>query len=108
MLTVNWGTQRRRERRSRIDSGATATSSPAHGNDSFPVLSRSPADAYRVISAIGVGGVGRLAMGIADPRGESPSLRILIDLIEEYARHAGHADLIRAPVDGLTGADPPG
>ncbi|WP_309140440.1 DUF664 domain-containing protein [Streptomyces sp. PKU-EA00015] len=40
---------------------------------------------------------------------ESPSLRrILIDLIEEYARHVGHADLIRESVDGLTGEDPPG
>jgi len=27
--------------------------------------------------------------------------------IEEYARHAGHADLIRESVDGLTGEDPP-
>ncbi len=42
-------------------------------------------------------------------RGRSPSLRrILIDLIEEYARHVGHADLIRESVDGLTGEDPPG
>ena len=41
--------------------------------------------------------------------GESPSLRrILIDLIEEYARHAGHADLIRESIDGLVGEDPPG
>jgi len=40
---------------------------------------------------------------------EPPRLRrILIDLIEEYARHVGHADLIREPVDGLTGEDPPG
>lgn len=42
------------------------------------------------------------------PDGESPNLRrILIDLIEEYARHVGHADLIRESVDGLTGEDPP-
>jgi hypothetical protein len=32
--------------------------------------------------------------------------RLLIDMIEEYARHAGHADLIREAVDGLTGEDP--
>lgn len=39
---------------------------------------------------------------------EAPSLRrILIDLIEEYARHVGHADLIRESVDGLVGEDPP-
>lgn len=42
------------------------------------------------------------------PRGERPDLRrVLLDLVEKYARHAGHADLIRASVDGLTGEDPP-
>ncbi|MEU5694761.1 DinB family protein [Actinosynnema sp. NPDC020468] len=36
--------------------------------------------------------------------GESPSLRwILFHLVEEYARHVGHADLIRESVDGSTG-----
>jgi hypothetical protein len=39
--------------------------------------------------------------------GESPNLRrILIDLIEEYARHVGHADLIREAIDGLIGEAP--
>jgi hypothetical protein len=39
--------------------------------------------------------------------GDSPNLRrILLDLIEEYARHVGHADLIRESVDGLVGEDP--
>ncbi|HVE64726.1 MAG TPA: DinB family protein [Mycobacteriales bacterium] len=43
------------------------------------------------------------------PWREPPSLRrMLVDLIEEYARHTGHADLIRESVDGLTGEDPPG
>ncbi len=42
------------------------------------------------------------------PDGRTPSLRrTLVDLIEEYARHVGHADLIRESVDGLTGEDPP-
>ena len=42
------------------------------------------------------------------PDGRTPSLRrTLIDLIEEYARHVGHADLIRESVDGLVGEDPP-
>lgn len=42
------------------------------------------------------------------PDGRTPSLRrILIDLVEEYARHTGHADLIRESVDGLVGEDPP-
>jgi uncharacterized damage-inducible protein DinB len=38
------------------------------------------------------------------PDGRSPSLRwILVHMIEEYARHNGHADLIRESLDGLTG-----
>ena len=38
------------------------------------------------------------------PDGRSPSLRwILCHMIEEYARHNGHADLIRESVDGQTG-----
>ena len=36
--------------------------------------------------------------------GRAPSLRwILVHMIEEYARHNGHADLLRESVDGLTG-----
>jgi hypothetical protein len=54
------------------------------------------------------GGLGQLSR-FTWPDGRSPSLRrILIDLIEEYARHNGHADLIRESVDGVVGEDPPG
>lgn len=36
--------------------------------------------------------------------GSSPSLRwILVHMIEEYARHNGHADLLRESIDGETG-----
>jgi len=60
-----------------------------------------------VSEALAGGGLGQLGR-FTGSRGESPSLRrILIDLIEEYARHVGHADLIRESVDGLTGEDPP-
>ena len=39
---------------------------------------------------------------------ELPNLRrVLVDLIEEYARHTGHADLIRESIDGLVGEDAP-
>jgi uncharacterized damage-inducible protein DinB len=39
--------------------------------------------------------------------GRAPSLRrMIMDMIEEYARHVGHADLIRESVDGLVGEDP--
>jgi hypothetical protein len=35
--------------------------------------------------------------------------RVLVDLHEEYARHTGHADLLREAVDGVVGEDaPPG
>jgi len=39
---------------------------------------------------------------------ETPNLRrVLVDLVEEYARHTGHADLIRESIDGLVGEDAP-
>jgi hypothetical protein len=38
------------------------------------------------------------------PDGSAPSLRwIVVHMIEEYARHNGHADLLRESVDGATG-----
>lgn len=41
------------------------------------------------------------------PDGEHASVRrLLTDLIEEYGRHTGHADLIREAVDGRVGEDP--
>jgi hypothetical protein len=59
-----------------------------------------------VEEALADGGLDQLARGTE--WSEPPSLRrILIDLIEEYARHVGHADLIRESVDGLVGEDPP-
>ena len=40
--------------------------------------------------------------------GEHANLRrLLCDMIEEYGRHTGQADLLREAVDGLTGEDPP-
>lgn len=42
------------------------------------------------------------------PDGERPNLRrVLIDTIEQYLRHTGHADLLREAVDGRVGEDPP-
>jgi Protein of unknown function (DUF664) len=36
--------------------------------------------------------------------GERPNLRwIMVHMIEEYARHCGHADLLREAIDGQTG-----
>ncbi|MBA2812189.1 DinB family protein [Streptomyces sp. KM273126] len=46
---------------------------------------------------------GRIADGPMD--GLEVSLRwILIHMIEEYARHNGHADIVRERIDGVTGA----
>ena len=32
--------------------------------------------------------------------------RLLFDMLEEYGRHTGHADILREAVDGRTGEDP--
>jgi uncharacterized damage-inducible protein DinB len=41
---------------------------------------------------------------VRTPQGEEASIRdILIHMIEEYARHCGHADLLRECIDGRTG-----
>lgn len=59
----------------------------------------------RFAAAMAEGGPERQPGGPGSP---APSLRyILINMIEEYARHNGHADLIRESIDGLTGHDPP-
>ena len=61
----------------------------------------------QIAEAIADGGLDRPAK-VGWPDGRTPSLRrLLIDMIEEYARHTGHADLIRESVDGLVGEDPP-
>ncbi|MFL6109307.1 MAG: DinB family protein [Marmoricola sp.] len=33
--------------------------------------------------------------------------RVVLDVVEEYGRHTGHADILREAVDGRTGEDPP-
>ena len=56
-----------------------------------------------VAEALADGGLDRPARR-SWPDGRTPSLRwILTHLVEEYARHNGHADLIREAVDGSTG-----
>ncbi|HYN75969.1 MAG TPA: DinB family protein [Candidatus Limnocylindria bacterium] len=67
-------------------------------------------DVTRFLGAIGAA---RVAEGQAETlevegvwgrREQSVSLRwILVHMIEEYARHNGHADLIRQAIDGSTG-----
>lgn len=61
----------------------------------------------RYAAAIAAGGLDQ-PVALSDDEGRHPNLRRLLhDLIEEYGRHTGHADLLREAVDGLVGEDPP-
>lgn len=60
-----------------------------------------------VAAALAGGGLDQQAKSVRR-NGQAPNLRrVLTDLHEEYARHVGHADLLREAVDGLVGEDPP-
>jgi hypothetical protein len=61
----------------------------------------------RLDAALADGGLDR-PVHVSGPDGRHASLRRLVcDLVEEYGRHTGHADLIREAVDGRVGEDPP-
>ena len=49
----------------------------------------------------------RFSKALEEAGVSDPVLIVLLNLIEEYARHNGHADLIRESIDDLTGHDPP-
>ena len=73
-------------------------------------LWRSTADRSRaaMARALDDGGLDQLAKYTTSDTGASPNLRrIVVDLQEEYARHVGHADLMREAIDGLVGDCPP-
>ncbi len=54
-------------------------------------------------AALAGGGLDTVARRVF-PGGEQPSLRwIVVHMIEEYARHNGHADIIRESIDGEVG-----
>ena len=75
------------------------------GPDELRALWRASVERARaaVAGALADGGLDGLAVH-SDADGRSPSLRwILVHMIEEYARHNGHADLLREAVDGETG-----
>ena len=73
-------------------------------DDLFSFWERSVARSQAILDeAIAGGGLDQLAQRTWSD-GTAPSLRwILVHLIEEYARHNGHADLLREAIDGLTG-----
>ena len=61
----------------------------------------------RIAAAVGEQGLDR-SVAANDGEGANANLRRLVcDMVEEYGRHTGHADLIREAVDGRTGEDPP-
>jgi hypothetical protein len=61
----------------------------------------------RLDAALADGGLDQLVHASA-PDGRHANLRrLVLDLIEEYGRHTGHADLLREAVDGRVGEDPP-
>ena len=93
-----------------------------HGDNDWEFTSAagdSPAELYalydgaversraRLDAALANGGLDQ-AVHASGPDGQHASLRRLVcDLIEEYGRHTGHADLLREAVDGRVGEDPP-
>ena len=60
----------------------------------------------RVAARLADGGLDQEVHVSADGRHASLR-RLLLDLVEEYGRHTGHADRLREAVDGRTGEDPP-
>jgi hypothetical protein len=66
-------------------------------------VARSRSAVAEALTARGMDGTSTTASGKAQ------SLRrLLVDMVEEYARHTGQADLLRESVDGRVGEDPPG
>ena len=93
--TVDWETDRDWEWRT------AARDSP----EELRAMWQEAVDRSRLLvdEALARGDLGQLARR-AWPDGRAPSLRwILCHMIEEYARHNGHADLIRESVDGEIG-----
>jgi hypothetical protein len=61
----------------------------------------------RVAAAVEQGGLDQ-EVDASGAGGQHANLRRLVcDLVEEYGRHTGHADILREHVDGRVGEDPP-
>lgn len=60
-----------------------------------------------VAKALAEGGLDRVAADFWGNGMRMSLRRMLFDLVEEYGRHTGHADLLREAVDGRVGEDPP-
>lgn len=85
----------------RVEEGDTAASLVALFRES---VANGQALVDEAIASVGLGGDADLS----DDEGRHANVRRLVhDMVEEYGRHVGHADLIRESVDGLVGEDPP-
>ncbi|HET6634078.1 MAG TPA: DUF664 domain-containing protein [Streptomyces sp.] len=61
----------------------------------------------RLDAALADGGLDRPVHMATDDGRHAGLRRLVFDLLEEYGRHTGHADLLREAVDGRVGEDPP-
>jgi hypothetical protein len=61
----------------------------------------------RLGAAVADGGLDQLVRASPSDGARASLRRLVCDMIEEYGRHTGHADLIREAADGRTGEDPP-
>jgi uncharacterized damage-inducible protein DinB len=77
-----------------------AVADPGVVQDAFATWKAEIARADEWLHALAEDGLGREV-----PHGEGTvaTRDVLVHLIEEYARHAGHADLLRERIDGRTG-----
>jgi hypothetical protein len=77
---------------------------PEHGlDDALAVWKREIARGEELCAGRSLDDLGRIADG--PMTGLEVSLRwVYVHMIEEYARHNGHADILRERIDGVTGA----
>ena len=61
----------------------------------------------RYAAALADGGLDRPIAASFGPGQNANLRRLLFDMLEEYGRHTGQADLLREAVDGRAGEDPP-
>src|SRR3954453_459164 len=87
-----------------LEWSSAADDDPAFLYDLYDGAVRRARERYAV--AIANGGLGTV-LDLGPGRGEVSLRRLLFDLLEEYARHTGHADLLSEAVDGRFGEDPP-
>ncbi len=66
-------------------------------------MARSRAAWSAYADAEGLDGLAHISERVGEP---VSARRVLCDLLEEYGRHTGQADLLREAVDGRVGEDP--